>query len=82
MSARDHSAGREIAQAADDCLYEGGAVHFYMRGRKDPLPVTRLILNQFTVRMFTDSGASYDIAYSAIEGVKYTRASRVNAANC
>lgn len=82
MSARDHSAGREVVQHADDCLHEGGSVQVYLRARQDPITPIRFSLGQFSVRMFTAAGPSYDVPYSAIEAVRQTRPSHFSATDC
>ncbi|UYY78067.1 hypothetical protein [Sphingomonas sp. R1] len=79
MSARDHSAGREVIHSADDCLHEGCKVEIFLRARQEPIAVARLNPGQFTVRIFSASGASYDVAYSAIEAARYVRHSPINA---
>lgn len=73
MSARDHSAGREIIDCVDECLRSGANVQLYVRARAEPLSIARVNKSQFTVRLFTQGGEFFDLAYSAIEGARYRR---------
>lgn len=81
MSARDHSAGREVVHLADECLQAGGKVEIFLRARQESMKVSRFNLGQFSVRLFTENGVSYDVAYSAIEAAKYLRPSKVSIAD-
>ncbi|MGN7998567.1 hypothetical protein [Sphingomonas sp. 22176] len=73
MSAKDHSAGREIVDSVDECLHGGATVQLYLRSRADPVAIVRINKSQFSVRAYTQTGEFFDFAYSAIEGARYKR---------
>ncbi|MET3724222.1 hypothetical protein [Sphingomonas trueperi] len=73
MSARDHSAGREIVDCVDEGLHGGATVQLYIRARAEPLAIVRINKSQFSVRVYTQGGEFFDFAYSAIEGARYKR---------
>ncbi|WP_333574084.1 hypothetical protein [Sphingomonas sp.] len=71
MSSEDAKAGREIVDRADQALREGAKVFLQTRSRGETFAATRVTAGPSTVRIVTESGTSYDLAYSAIEAARY-----------